>query len=136
MRTILIMLILVCSVAIMSCKPRIEMDLGQWGDHAIIENVQLFKLDVNDEMKIQEWYENETLVTGVRHVVISEGSAVIDNEAFTATIKLKAEEDITRIGIKFWHKAALIEPLNGAPKAGTVNDFSKRSSRKLTSSCF
>lgn len=111
----------------MSCEPRIEMDMAAWGDQAFIENVQLFKLDIKDDVKLQEWYENETLVTGVRNITISVGTAVIDAETFTATVTIVAGEDLSRIGIKFWHKATLIEPLGGAPKAGTINDFSARS---------
>lgn len=126
MKKVIIIFVILSQVILMSCEPRIEMDMAAWGDQAFIENVQLFKLDIKDDVKLQEWYENETLVTGVRQITISAGIAVIDTESFTATVKLMAGESLNMVGIKFWHKATLIEPLNGSPKAGTVNDFSAR----------
>ena len=90
-------------------------------------NFSELQLDIKDDVKLQEWYENETVVTGVRQIVISWGTAEINNDTFTASVKLHAGESLNMAGIKFWHKATLIEPLNSAPKAGTVNDFSARS---------
>lgn len=127
MKRIIAIIVILYPILFFSCEPRIEMDMEQWGDQAFIENVQLFKLEIKDSVKLQEWYENQTVVTGVRHTTISSGAAEIDQDAYIATVKLNAGEDITRVGIQFWHKARLIEPLDGAPKAGTINDFSDRS---------
>lgn len=127
MKKIILTIAVISQIMLMSCEPRIGMDMDSWGDNAFIENVQLFKLEIKDDVKLQEWYENQTLVTGVRQIVISQGTAVIDLPSFTATVKLKAGEDISRVGIQFWHKATLIEPIDGAPRAGTINDFTARS---------
>lgn len=120
----IILLLTLSVIVLISCKPRIEMDMEQWGDHAFIENVQLFKLDIDDSVKLQEWYENQTLVTGVRQITVSDGTAEIDNDNFIANVKVKSGESVARVGILFWHKATKIEPLDGAPTAGIINDFS------------
>lgn len=126
MKKIILLIVIAFQLIAVSCEPRIELDEGEWGDHAFIENVQIFKLDIQNDVKLQEWYENETVVTGVRQFPISSG-VDINNDTYTVDVTVPAEEDLTRVGIKFWHKAVLIEPLNGAPKAGTVNDFSAKS---------
>lgn len=113
--------------ALFSCDPRIEMDLGQWGDHAFIDNVQLFKLDVDEDVHLVEWYYYDKPVTGVRTVTISAGKAVIDSAAFSATVKLRAGESLEEAGLLIYHRGTLVEPLDGAPKAGIVHDLSEGS---------
>jgi len=119
--------------SLVSCEPRIELDLTQWGDHASINNVQVFTLQV-DNQQLQEFYTSGELTPSIRRLVVSTGIAVIDPVALTATVKVPVSVDITRVGIIFYHQAEKIEPLNGSPKAGIIADFSAKSfSYKLTS---
>jgi hypothetical protein len=116
-----------------SCEPRIELDLAQWGDQAFLKNVQIFTLQV-DNHQLQEYYTSQALTPAVRRLVASTGNAVIDPTTFTATVKVPVAVDLTRVGIIFYHVAEKIEPLNGAPKAGIIADFSaKNFTYKLTS---
>ncbi len=110
-----------------SCEPRIEMDMSQWGDNAIINNVQLFKLETKDGVKLEEYYVDETTVTGTRQITVSSGTAVVDEETFTVTVTLKAGETFTGIGFLIYHYGTKVEPLNGAPVAGIINDLSAAS---------
>ncbi|MGQ1786116.1 MULTISPECIES: DUF5018-related domain-containing protein [unclassified Saccharicrinis] len=110
--------------SLFSCDPRIEMDMAQWGDNAFINNVQLFKLETKDGVKLEEYYVDETTVTGTRKVTVSSGTAVIDEDAFTATVTLNAGETFTGIGFLIYHYGTKVEPLNGAPVAGIINDLS------------
>lgn len=116
--------LLVVLVSLCSCEPRIEMDMSQWGDTSIIENVQLFKLETRDGVKLEEYYVDETTVTGTRRVIVSNGSAAIDEESNTATVTLKSGETFTGIGFLITHRGTTVEPLNGAPVAGIINDLS------------
>ena len=125
MKKLIIFILLVTGI-LTSCEPRIGLDNGQWGDHAFLTNVQLFKLDINEDFKLVEWYKNEDPMTGVRRIIISEGNAVIDNDNFTATVKLKAGESLVGAGLIFYHYGTLIEPQGNAPKAGIANDLSAR----------
>lgn len=119
--------------SVVSCQPRIELDLTQWGDHAFINNVQVFTLQV-DNQQLQEYYTSGTLTPSIRRVVASTGNAVIDPIAFTATVKVPPTVDITRVGLVFYHLAKKIEPNNGSPVAGIIADLSARNfSYKLTS---
>lgn len=116
--------IVVLLASLYSCEPRIEMDMAQWGDNAFINNVQLFKLETKDGVKLEEYYVDETTVTGTRQIVVSVGTAVIDEAAYTVTVKLKAGETFTGIGFLIYHYGTKVEPLNGAPVAGIINDLS------------
>ena len=106
-----------------SCSERIELDMGQWGDHAYIDNVQLFTLQAA-EHELQEFYTSGALTPARRRVFVSTGNAVIDSVSFTATMTVPAAVDRTRTGIIIYHKAVDVEPLSGAPIAGIINDFS------------
>ncbi|WP_372774764.1 hypothetical protein [Mangrovibacterium sp.] len=119
--------ILFMLASLYSCEPRIEMDMAEWGDHAYINNVQLFKLETKDGVKLEEYYVDETTVTGTRQITVSSGTAVIDDVNFTATVTLKAGESFTGIGFLFYHYGTKVEPLNGAPVAGIINDLSAAS---------
>ena len=48
MKNYLFILLLIVTSA---CQPRIEMDMEQWGDHAYIDNVEIVKLEIDDEAK-------------------------------------------------------------------------------------
>lgn len=116
------------SMVLASCEPRIDMDMKQWGDHAFIDNVEVIKLEVDDEAKLQEYYQNETPLTtsGVRQIVISSGKATIDSLNYTANVKLKAGEELNFAGLKIYHKGTLVQPINNSPKAGIVTDLTDR----------
>lgn len=129
-------LLAVMFILCISCEPRINMDMTQWGDHAYIDNVELVKLEIDDEAKLQEYYQNGTplAVTGVRNIIISDGTARIDSVNFVATVKLKAGEKLKYAGFRIYHKGTLVEPINNSPKAGIVSDLStKEFSYRLSS---
>jgi hypothetical protein len=111
---------------LLSCSPRVELDEGQWGDHAIITNVQVFTLQVA-EHELHEFYTSGVLTPARRRSFVSSGNAVIDEDTFTATVVVPSSVDLSRVGIIFYHEAMKIEPLNGAPKAGILTDLSSRS---------
>jgi hypothetical protein len=118
-KLILFIMAVVCSCS----KPRIELDLGQWGDHAYLDNVQLFKLNVDDSAHLADWYMYGNSVTGVRQVIISQGAAVIDSSNFTATVKLMAGNSLDKAGLLFYFLGTRIEPLSGSPAAGIITDL-------------
>ena len=126
MKKIILIIILFASI-FMSCEPRIGLDYEEWGDNAYLTNVQLFKLDIKEDFHLVEWYKNEDPMTGVRRIIISDGNAVIDNDNFTATVKLKDGESLVGAGLLFYHYGTLIEPLGDAPKAGIANDLTTKS---------
>lgn len=120
-------------IVLVSCQPRIDLDLTQWGDHAFLNNVQVFTLQV-DSQKLQEYYTSKILTPSIRRVVVSTGNAVIDPIAYTATVKVPVTVDITRAGIIFYHQAQKIEPNNVSPIAGIISDLTaKNFSYKVTS---
>lgn len=108
-----------------SCKPRIEMDMAQWGDHALIGNVKLFTLKAEDQ-QLQEYFTNGLVTPALQRVYVSVGNAVIDTKAFTATIQTTTTVDLTKAGIEFYHQGTKIEPVNNAPIAGIMNNFSAK----------
>jgi len=108
-----------------SCEPRIEMDLAQWGDHALIDNVQIFNIQMQDQ-QLQEYYTSGVLTPASKRIYVSVGNATIDLANFKATVKVPATVDLTKVGIEFFHKAMKIEPLNNAPIAGIINNFSAK----------
>lgn len=124
-----ILYFLIAGVSLISCKPRIEMDLDQWGDHAFIDNVEIIKLDTDDKVKLQEYYEKEVPLetTGVRNYVISQGNAAIDSLRYTAKVKLKPNEVLQYAAFRIYHKGRLVEPLKASPKAGVISDLSSKS---------
>ena len=101
------------------------MNMNQWGDHAFIDNVQIFNIQLQDQ-QLQEYYTSGVLTPASRRIYVSVGNAVIDMVNFTATVKVPATIDLTKVGIEIFHKAVKIEPLNGAPIAGIIKDFSAR----------
>ena len=108
-----------------SCNPGIEMDLEQWGDHALIDNVQIFNIQMQDQ-QLQEYYTSGVLTPASRRIYVSVGNATIDLVNFTATVKVPSTVDLTKVGIEFFHKAVKIVPINNAPVAGIINDFSAK----------
>ena len=108
-----------------SCEPRIEMDMTQWGDHAIINNVQVFKYEVDDNPALYETVVGVGGVSGVRRIIISD-KATVDLENATVTVPLKGEETLTDAGLIFYHESVKIEPLEGSPKGGHTGDLSGR----------
>lgn len=119
-----VVLAIILVTSLFSCDPRIEMDMTQWGDKALLTNVQLFNLQIDPSAKIYEWAQNGDSIAGVRQVIISTGNAVIDLPNFTATVKLASGKNLVGAGIIFYFYGSLIEPLNGAPKPGIVSNIS------------
>jgi hypothetical protein len=118
--------IVVLSVGLFSsCSPRIEMDLAQWGDHAIIDNVQIFNIQMQDQ-QLQEYYTSGVLTPASKRAYVSVGNATIDLANYKATVKVPSTVDLKKVGIEFFHKAVKIEPLNNAPIAGIIKDFSAK----------
>ena len=108
-----------------SCSKRVEMNMAQWGDRALIENVQIFNIQLQDQ-QLQEYYTSGVLTPASRRVYVSTGNAVIDLANFKATVKVPLNVDLKQVGIEFVHKAVKIEPVSGAPTAGIINDFSTK----------
>ena len=120
---ILILLILASVGILFSCQPRIELDEGQWGDTAFITNVNIFTLQMA-EHELQEYYENGELTPARRRLFISSGNAEIENENFTATVRVPATADLTRAGVVIYHQSMRVEPVDDAPAAGILTDLS------------
>jgi len=108
-----------------SCQPRVEMDMTQWGDHAFIDNVRIFNLKAENH-NLQEYYTDGQVTPARQRVYVSVGNAVIDAKAYTATIQLTAGTDLTKVGIEFYHQGTKIEPLNNAPIAGILGNFTAK----------
>jgi len=105
-----------------SCEPRIDMDFSQWGDHAYIDKVNMFDYSEADH-ELQEYYTDEIVTHGIKRHMIST-STVIDSTAATAVVTVPSAINLGEVGIFFNHRAMKVEPLDGAPKAGFVVDFS------------
>jgi hypothetical protein len=116
-------ILLITAIACSCSKPRIQLDSGQWGDRAYLDNVQLFKLNVDDSAHLADWYLYGNSVTGVQQIIISQGSAVIDSSNFTATVQLKSGESLDKAGFLFYFYGTRIDPLNGSPKGGIITDL-------------
>ena len=123
---------IVTGCLLFSCEPRIDFDMGQWGDNAFITDVLLFTLQ-EEEHQLQEYYENEETTTGIRRQFVNTTSA-IDNDAAIVSVSVPAATDLTNVGLIIRHTAEKIEPLDGAPAAGYLDDFSSGSYKyRLTS---
>jgi hypothetical protein len=126
MKNNILKLLILASVGILfSCQPRIELDEGQWGDTAFITNVNIFTLQMADH-ELQEYYENGELTPARRRLFISTGNAAIENENFTATVRVPATADLTRAGIVIYHQSVRVEPVGDSPVAGILTDLSER----------
>ncbi|MFV0592041.1 MAG: DUF5018-related domain-containing protein [Draconibacterium sp.] len=110
------------SVLIFSCSPRIDLDEGQWGDQAFLTDVKLFIYSEEDH-SLEEAENGGDNVTGIQRKFLSTTS-VVDNDAAMVNITVPNGTDLTNVGIIFRHTAKIIEPLNGAPVAGYIDDFS------------
>ncbi|AIM37259.1 hypothetical protein KO02_11580 [Sphingobacterium sp. ML3W] len=104
-----------------SClKPSVELDHGAWGDNAFITSVVLFQyIEVTNDLGYGE------PVTGYQNVGISTISNVVNKENQTITVVAKKGTDLTQMGIRFTHYGTKIEPLDNAPVAGVISDFTK-----------
>jgi hypothetical protein len=122
---ILYLIISLLLATLMSCEPRIKLELDQWGDHAFLTNAQVFTLQA-DQQQLQEYFESGTLTPALRRVISSTGMAVIDSASFTATVKVPVSLDLTRTGFIFYHQAVRIEPTDNSPIAGIIADLSKK----------
>ena len=100
-------------------KPRIELDKTAWGDQAYITSAVIFKYDI---VKDQLGYNDP--IEGYQEIALTTVSNVIDRP--NANIKIVATKgtDLTKIGIRFAHTSEKIEPINGAPAAGVISNFS------------
>lgn len=108
-------------IGISSCiKPRVELDDSVWGDNAYITAVVLFRYEsVTNQLGYNE------PVTGYQTMSVSTTSNVISRDQATVTIVAVKGTNLAKIGIRFSHFAKKIEPLDGAPPAGMIGDFSK-----------
>ncbi|MCC5937629.1 MAG: hypothetical protein JJU34_10120 [Lunatimonas sp.] len=120
---LIIAYIFVLGGLLFSCEPRIDFDEGQWGDTAFITNANVFTLQA-DEHELQEFYESGVLTPARRRLIVSTGNAVIENENFTATVRVPANADLTRAGIIINHQSMRVEPVGDTPPAGIISDLS------------
>ena len=123
MKNILFVMVIAIIATIVSCGPRVDLDKSQWGDHAYINNVQVFTFD-EQQQQLQEYYENEETTTAIRRNFVHIGNAAIDSTASTALVTVEAGTDLSNVGIIFFHRAQRIEPIGSAPIAGFLDDFS------------
>ena len=111
----------VCAI-LASCQPRIDFEEGQWGDQAFLEDVKVFIYKQEDH-SLEEAENGGDDVTGVQRIFLSTSSD-IDKNIATVSVSVPVDTDLANVGIVFRHTAKLIEPLNDAPKAGFLDDFS------------
>lgn len=115
-----IFLVLICCSIISCMKPRVEFDDSVWGDNAVITSAVLFKYtEVTNSLGYGE------PVTGYQNVAVATKSNQVDKPNYTVNIVAVKGTNIQEIGIRFTHFAKKIEPLDGAPPAGVISDFSK-----------
>ena len=105
-----------------SCEPRIDFDMGQWGDNAYITDILLFIVN-EEEHELQEYYENGELTTGVRRQFLNINTEISD-EAASVTVNVPEGTDLSNVGLIIRHTAEKIEPLGGSPLPGYIDDFS------------
>ncbi|QQD12968.1 DUF5018-related domain-containing protein [Sphingobacterium sp. UDSM-2020] len=107
--------------SLVSClKPRVELDEGTYGDKAFITTAVLFNyIEVTNELGYGE------PVTGYKYNAIPTSSNIVNPENATITIIAVKGTDLSKMAIRFTHYGTKIEPLEGAPVAGVVSDFSK-----------
>lgn len=123
MKNILLVMVVALVTIIASCGPRIDLDKSQWGDHAYLNDVQVFTFD-EEEQELQEFYENGETTTAIRRNFVHVGKAAIDSTASTALVVVEAGTNLSNVGIIFFHRAEKIEPVGSAPAAGFLDDFS------------
>ena len=128
MKNILIALVILGALFFSSCEPRIELDMEQWGVSASIDNVQVFKYEVDDDPTLYETMNDVGSISGYRRIIIS-STAEVDDENSTVTVPLNGDETLTEAGLIFYHKSMRIEPLDGAPSGGIIGDLSGRTVR-------
>ena len=103
-----------------SCEPRIKMDEGQWGTHAeITSGVFLYQWIVDDIVL------SEGEVEGAKRVSVTDDS-IVDEDNFTVTTTVETGTDLTKVACYIYHNGNRVEPLNGAPKPGKVDDYSAK----------
>jgi hypothetical protein len=116
-----IIMLLIMSIGTTAClKERIELDNTIYGDQTALTGAVLFKYTV---VTNQLGYNDP--VTGYQNTGITTPTNVVDKNNAKITIVAAKGTDLTKIGIRFTHFAEKIEPIGGAPAAGTIADFSK-----------
>lgn len=117
-------ILIICALLMVACtKPRVNVDIAQFGDNAYVTRVRVFKLTGTQE-KLEEYYRTGVLTPAIQQVFV-DNATVVDNNAATAVTTVPAATDMTNVGIVFNHRAQKIEPVDGAPVAGHLADFSK-----------
>ncbi|KIA94116.1 hypothetical protein OC25_11035 [Pedobacter kyungheensis] len=117
----IIILLFIFSISTTAClKPRVGLDDTVWGDQAYITGVVLFKYTV---VTNQLGYADP--VSGYQNTGITTPTNVVDKNNAMVTIVAAKGTDLTKMGIRFTHFAQKIEPVDGAPAAGVIADFSK-----------
>lgn len=103
-----------------SCiKPRVELKDNLYGDKAVITAVNVFRYN---EVKNELNYKDS--VTGYQSVTVS-SIVTVDAPEYKVDIVTSKGTDLTHIGIRITNYAKLVEPLDGAPVAGEIGDFSR-----------
>lgn len=101
-------------------KARIEPDFSIYGDKAFITGVTTFDyIPVTHDLNYNE------AVTGYQVRALN-NTPTIDKVNFKINVLITtAAADLSKMGIRLSNDATKIEPLNGAPLAGIIADFSK-----------
>ena len=116
--------LIIISFCFACTKPRIKPDYSIYGDKAFIKSVITFYYK---EVKNNLNYGEQ--VTGYQTINISNTQTVDSaNKKINLVLAKNVGTDLTdlsKIGIRINTDAQRVEPVNGAPTAGLIGDFSK-----------
>jgi len=102
-------------------KPRIEPDNSVYGDKAFVNSVNTFYYK---EVKSNLNYGEQ--VTGYQKLTVTNTQTIDrDNKKVNIVLSKITDVNLTNIGIAINTDAQRVEPINGAPIAGLIGDFSK-----------
>ncbi|WP_316793342.1 DUF5018-related domain-containing protein [Pedobacter frigoris] len=102
-------------------KPRIEPDDSVYGDKAFVNSINTFYYK---EVKSNLNYGEQ--VAGYQKLTVTNTQTVDRNNSKVNVVLAKVTDvNLTNIGIAINTDAQRVEPINGAPTAGLIGDFSK-----------
>ncbi|WP_108199935.1 DUF5018-related domain-containing protein [Pedobacter psychrodurus] len=105
-------------------KARIEPDYSVYGDKAFVNSINTFYYK---EVKSNLNYGEQ--VTGYQKLTVTNTQSIDNANKKINIVLAKATgadlTDLTKIGIAINTDAQRVEPINGAPIAGLIGDFSK-----------
>jgi hypothetical protein len=113
------LLFAIATLSVSCLKPRITPDYSIYGDKAFIKSITTFKyIEVTNNLNYN------TPVTG-DEIVNIKNKMTTDTIHTTISVITNVGTDLTQMGIRLINDAQKIEPINGAPVAGLIGDYSK-----------